>query len=105
MIPRHVVDVFVHQVQPDRVGVEIGADSPGLLVAVVAGRSRQDRRAQRLHRDLTDGPRLEHLQRHAQRTLVRDVGPSDSRVPSEATALIVGYILDLPGIDPPFALA
>lgn len=105
MIPRHVVDVFVHQVQPDSVGVEIGADSPGLLVAVVAGRSRQDRRAQRLHRDFADGPRLEHLERHAQRALVRNVGPSDSRVPSEAATLSVGYVLDLPGVDPPLALA
>lgn len=105
MISRHIMDVFVHQMQPDCVGVEIGADGPGLLVAIIAGRSRQNRRAQRLYRDLANGPRLEHLKRHTERALVRDIGPSDPRMPSEATAFSVGYILDLSGVDSPLTLA
>lgn len=105
MIPRHIMDVFVHQMQPDCVGVEIGADRPGLFVAIVARGSRQDRRTQRLHRDLTDGPRLEHFERHTERALVRDIGPSYPRVPSEAAALSVRYVLNLSRIYPPITFA
>ena len=105
MISRHIMDVFIHQMQPDCVRVEIGADCPGLLVAIVARRSRQNRRAQRLYRDLANGPRLEHLKRHTERTLVRDIGPSNPRMPSKATTLSIRYILDLSGVDSPFTLA
>jgi len=105
VIPWHVVDVFVHQVQSDGIRVEIGAYGPGLLVAIVAGRSRQDRRAQGLHRDLADGSRLEHLERHAKHALVSDVGPPDSRVPAEAATLRVRDILDLSRIDSSISLA
>lgn len=105
MIPRHVMDVFVHQVQSDGIWVEIGAYGPGLFVAIVAWCSGQDRRAQRLHRDLADGSCLEHLEGHAKRALVRDVGPPDPRVPAEAAALGVGDVLDLSRVDSSIAFA
>lgn len=105
MISRHIVDVFVHQVQSDGIRVEISAYGPSLLIAIVAWRSWQDRRAQCLHRDLADGSCLEHLERHAKCALVRDVGPPDPRVPAEAAALGVGDVFDLSRIDPSIALA
>ena len=62
MIPRHVVNVLVDEMQPHGVGVQIGTDHPGLVVAIVAGRRREDRRPSSLHRHLADRPSFHHLE-------------------------------------------
>jgi len=100
------MDVFVHQMQSDRVGVKVGANGPRLLVAIVTRRGGQRQRwTQRLHRNLADGSRFEHLQRYSKRALVRDVRPPDPSVPSEAATLGVGDVLDRSRVDPSIALA
>lgn len=105
MIPRNVVDIFVDEVQPDGVRVQVGPDHPRLLVTIVAGGRGEDGGAASLHRDLANCPRLDHLEGNPDHAFVGHLGPPHPGVPPEPATLRVGQVLDLARIDPAIALA